>query len=43
MVFGFFWTILYITEQPSVFIGTGQMYAVLKTVNVKAVVSILMK
>lgn len=33
----------YITGQPIVFIGTGQTYADLKTLNVKAVVSILMK
>ncbi len=33
----------YITGQPIVFIGTGQTYADLKTINVNAVVSILMK
>ena len=33
----------YITGQPIVFIGTGQTYADLKNLNVKAVVNILMK
>ena len=33
----------YITGQPIVFVGTGQTYSDLKTLNAKSVVSILMK
>ena len=33
----------YITGQPIVFVGTGQTYTDLKSLNAKAVVSALMK
>lgn len=33
----------YITGQPIVFVGTGQTYTDLKSLNVNAVVSALMK
>ena len=33
----------YITGQPIVFVGTGQTYTDLKTLNARAVVSALMK
>ena len=33
----------YLTGQPIVFIGNGQTYADLKNLNVKQVVSVLMK
>ena len=33
----------YITGQPIVFVGTGQTYTDLKTINSKAVVQLLMK
>ena len=33
----------YITGQPIVFVGTGQTYTDLRTLNVQAVISVLLK
>ena len=33
----------YITGQPIVFVGTGQTYTDLKSLNVQAVISVLLK